>query len=460
MFYIVESEENLKRLESVGDCGCFLEIVTSNDNFHPNLTELVAVYIRPFVGNEENSITGDIVSEEKGYIIPISHGEGINVSKDRVEQVLQRFSRIYILNKKEGLYHFRLGKNVWDLGLLVSMTKFQRISVVPKTTTYNWYYNQYGGLPNINRVIPISKIYEKCEEDFKQIKKYILDEEPAGFQFYNEIATKVFFLVEQSGLRVDVHGFLERFKPSNPDFSIRGEIVYTNYNMYNVTSRPTNSFNSVNFLAIPKGKEFRQVFKPQNSKFVEVDFDGYHIRIVSKLVDYKLTVDEKAHKQVVRLYQPECEQMTAEQYNKAKASNFQMIYGSPSEECSELELSRRIQDFISDLWKEFKQKGYIENGESQKRFLKSELEEMYPQKLFNYLIQSLETSRNVKVLYKLLRRLQSYKTKVVLITYDSFLIDWDDSEEDVLDIVKEIMEEEQGCRTFPVSMNYSDNLCF
>ena len=449
MFYILENEEQLQRLELMGGSGCYLEIVTTNDNFHPKLSGMVAVYIRP-------------LEDSKGYIIPIDHNEGICVPVSRVEKVLDSFSRIYILDKKAGLYFFNLGSNVCDLNLKYSMVFFKRLDIKVRNTTYNWLYNRYGGSETLNKIIPISKIYEKCEETFKQVKKVLELDEPEGFDFYNEKATKLYWMVEQSGIRVDVHNFVERFKPQNPDFSIKGETVYSSYNLYNATSRPTNSFNSVNFLAIPKALEFRRVFKPQNDKFVEMDFDGYHIRLVSKQVGYSVDVNQKAHKFLAAQYLGPKE-LTTEEYAKVKALNFQMIYGTPSEEYSGLEISNRVQDLIKQLWKQYKEKNYIVNPDSGKQFT-SKLADMYPQKLFNYYIQSLETSRNVSVLYNVQRLLNKghYRTRIILITYDSFLVDWDESEgQEVLDGIRKYMEyDSKNAIRFPVGIKVSENLCF
>ena len=449
MFYILENEEQLQRLELMGGSGCYLEIVTTNDNFHPKLSGMVAVYIRP-------------LEDSKGYIIPIDHNEGMCVPVSRVEKVLDSFSKIYILDKKAGLYFFNLGRNVCDLSLKYSMVFFKRLDVKVRNTTYNWFYNRYGGSETLNKIIPISKIYEKCEETFKQVRKVLELDEPEGFDFYNEKATKLYWMVEQSGIRVDVHNFVERFKPQNPDFSIKGETVYSSYNLYNATSRPTNSFNSVNFVAIPKALEFRRVFKPQNDKFVEMDFDGYHIRLVSKQVGYGVDVNQKAHKFLAAQYLGPRE-LTTEEYAKVKALNFQMIYGTPSEEYSGLEISNRVQDLIKQLWKQYKEKNYIVNPDSGKQFT-SKLADMYPQKLFNYYIQSLETSRNVSVLYNVQRFLNKghYKTRIILITYDSFLVDWDESEgQEVLDGIRKYMEyDSKNAIRFPVGIKVSENLCF
>ena len=63
----------------------------------------------------------------------------------------------------------------------------------------------------------------------------------------------------------------------------------------------TNSFNSVNYAAIPHSEKHRKAFKPQNDFFVEFDFDGYHLRLLCEQIGYPLT-NESAHKQLAKLY--------------------------------------------------------------------------------------------------------------------------------------------------------------
>ena len=65
---------------------------------------------------------------------------------------------------------------------------------------------------------------------------------------------------------------------------------------------------------------------------------------------------------------------------------------------------------------------------------------MNPQKLFNYILQNLETSTNVLILWDILCILRKYKTQLVLYTYDSFLLDVDDEEEGVLQEVRKVFK--------------------
>jgi len=83
--------------------------------------------------------------------------------------------------------------------------------------------------------------------------------------------------------------------------------------------------------------------------------------------------------------------------------------------------------------------------------------DMNPQKLMNYLMQSLETSRNVLILKDVLRYLQNKKTKVVLYTYDSLLFDF--SKEDGKDTLEELQNILESGKKYPVKFKYSKDLC-
>jgi hypothetical protein len=82
---------------------------------------------------------------------------------------------------------------------------------------------------------------------------------------------------------------------------------------------------------------------------------------------------------------------------------------------------------------------------------------MNPQKLMNYLMQSLETSRNILILKDVLRYLQNKKTKVVLYTYDSLLFDF--NKEDGKDTLKELQIILESEKKYPVKFKYSKDLC-
>ena len=115
MFYIVESDDQLELLKSYGKNGGYIEIIPNNDNLHPKLASTVAVYLRP-------------LNHKEGYIIPIDHDEGICISKERLSTVLDEYSTLYTLNRKDLLYHINT-HGLLDVSLLYSMIEYDRLDI-------------------------------------------------------------------------------------------------------------------------------------------------------------------------------------------------------------------------------------------------------------------------------------------------------------------------------------------
>ena len=439
MFYIVEEESKLLSLEKLVRLGCYIDVISSNDLYHPKLTTTVAVYIR-------------LLKSDHGYIIPINHDEGLNVDKNRVYELLLKANSLYTLDKKNLLYYFNL-QGAIDISLLYSMVKYERLEYTKENNTLNYFYNKFREQPNVNQLVPISKLYESCDKIYSQVNKAISLDIPEGFNFYNTTATNVFYLLEQGGLGIYYEAFNKMFSPRDPIYNTIDNTVLTQYNLYNATSRPTNAFNSVNFAAIPKNPEHRKCFRPTGDHFVEFDFDGYHLRLLSNQIGYELT-DESAHIQLAKLYF-EKDDITDEEYSQAKQINFHAIYGKIPDKWAFLDIFQRIDKYIKELWSEFETNGRILAPISQKPFT-AELKDMNPQKLMNYVMQSLETSRNIQILKEVLRYLKDKKTKAVLYTYDSILFDFhkDDGKELLIDLERILSESNK----YPVKFKFSNDL--
>ena len=127
-------------------------------------------------------------------------------------------------------------------------------------------------------------------------------------------------------------------------------------------------------------------------------------------------------------------------YKKSKELTFKQLYGGVFEQYRDLEFFQKIQKYIDNLWNDFQTKGFIECPISNYKFEKSKLENMRPQKLFNYLLQNLETAKNVTILWDIIKILKNQKTNLVLYTYDAFLLDFEDTEEHTLERILNIFE--------------------
>ena len=151
--------------------------------------------------------------------------------------------------------------------------------------------------------------------------------------------------------------------------------------------------------------------------------------MAARLVDYTFPTSD-IHSHFASLYGVD--------YKKSKELTFKQLYGGVFKNYKHLEFFKRIEKYIIKSWDKFNNEGYIECPISNFVYTKENLGEMNPQKLFNYVLQNMETSQNVLVLWDMFRILRGCKTKLVLYTYDSFLFDWDEEETELMDEIRDI----------------------
>ena len=66
------------------------------------------------------------------------------------------------------------------------------------------------------------------------------------------------------------------------------KIIYSEYNPYTSTGRPSNRFGGLNFAALNKSDGSRKQFisRFSNGVLVEMDFDAYHLRLIADKIGY------------------------------------------------------------------------------------------------------------------------------------------------------------------------------
>jgi hypothetical protein len=96
------------------------------------------------------------------------------------------------------------------------------------------------------------------------------------------------------------------------------------------------------------------------------------------------------------------------------------MYNGVEEEYKHINLFKHIAEFVEAMWAQYKLNGYV-NLPNGRKIIQ---ENANPQKLFNYYIQCLETVNNVKKLSKLKEYLKDKVSQVLLVVYDSILIDY------------------------------------
>ena len=352
---------------------------------------------------------------KRNFKSPIDR-ETTNINKDGIISLLSKINTIYVRDKKEFLHYFPL-KNLFDI-TLNSPPYIQEF-----TQTHEIFIRRYPNKKDINRIIPIVKHYEYCENIFNNLKERI--NEPIN-EFYNNKCSVVFNAVERSGLRIDRSQFEQNFH------SIDSDYTYTQYNFKTLTRRPSNKFKGVNYAALNKDNNSRRSFNTRNDILCELDIGAYHPTLLGKLIHWKW--DKKdIHQSFADMYGVD--------YQKAKELTFKQLYGGIFKQYKDLEFFKRVQIFTDEIWRKYQNEGFIECPISNHRFEKDKLDNMKPQKLLNYLLQNLETSVNVCIMYDIFRLLKNKKTKLILYTYDSFLFDVCKEEKEVLIKIKELFKQ-------------------
>jgi len=206
-----------------------------------------------------------------------------------------------------------------------------------------------------------------------------------------------------------------------------------------------NTFGGVNYAALKKndGTRSRFISRFENGKLCQLDFDGYHIRLISKLIGIDIPLDKKAHGWLANQY--------GKDISQAKAITFRQLYGGVEDEYYHIPFFKKTSDYINSLWLDF-----LRNREVVTPILQRKIkfdENLNKNKLFNYVLQALETERNIFILDKLSKINLNQKSVPILYTYDSILFDVDANEENYIREVKSIMEKDG----FPVEIEIGNN---
>lgn len=408
MFWLIDTEKDLEYLHSKVIKEAFVEIIPYHDNVHPALNGVSLVYIRPF-------------NDTKGYMLCIDHSETFSLNKTVINGILQKIDRVWVQDKKQALYYF-------PLKCLCDLSQLTPTYIQDDTKAHTFFKSKYPNYEKINKLVPVSKHYERCEHIYKHVRSVIPQELPTWFDFYNNKVVLAFFGIEKNGIKIDKYELDKHYELNHEFYSIQGDRIYTCYNLATTTRRPSNSFNGINFAALNKDNGARRSFRSSHG-FVEFDISAYHPNIVGRLLTYDFGGMD-VHQAFADLY--------GTSYQEAKEITFKQLYGGVFKEYEHLEFFQQVKEFVDNNWKEFNNSGQVIIPISGYCLKKSELENMNPQKLFNYILQNVESAINTYILMDIHKLLRGKKTKIVLYTYDSFLFDLGEGEEDVIFDIEKI----------------------
>lgn len=443
MYYLIESKNQIDYLIEKAKGKCFVNIISLNDNYHPYLTSICLIYYKPL--------------DDKGYMLCYNHPDSLNkIEFLDIKTLLSKHENILVLDKKFHLYFLPSELPLLDLNF-IKLDKDNDIFDLSDISTpvHDYFYNKNETLHDLNKIIPIQKHFQKQEATFAKISEYLLkgvwEEEVEGgmlerVRWYNEDYTEVFYKIEKNGIAIERNKFFKNFETSYDLYSIKDDRIYTSYNLYNLTSRPSNTFNNINFAALQKNT--RSSFIPSNDVLIEFDFDGYHPRLIGHHININFK-NQPVHKTMAEWYFNNSNP-SEDEIKQAKNLTFKQIYGGIDEKYLDISFFFHVNEWVNDMFDEynFNKSHSLPTGRNIK-FSNN----INKNKLFNYHIQATETFENVNKIKDIFKLIENKKTKLIHYTYDSFLLDI--SMDDGVDLVKQL--ENILTTKFPVKKAYGKN---
>ena len=378
---------------------------------HPRNTHISFIFVKTLEGR---------------YILPQQHTDTISLSNEEIEGVLNTIGEKWVFQKKKLLQSFqniREGLNDVDTAYFLKHGKTIDYSQPLQHLVAPLLHRGYK--EDIIQSIPILKLAEAIEPQFVKCipLKY------KTYNWYNNIFLPTLSDIERYGIRVDREKFVDRWPQAQKQVS-KDNVVYTEYNPFTVTGRPSNRHGGVNYAALNKSDGSRDCFIADGI-FLQMDYNAYHPRLIGKLVKFDMP-EGNVH------------QWLAEQYGcsveESKGVTFQLLYGGIDDDFKQIPYFKAVADYIDEMWMETQKRGFLQTPH---REIPLEwIEGANPQKVFNYLLQAVETEMNVEKMRRILDYIKGTDITLDLYTYDSFLFDVPaDVDKESIKGLKEIIEE-------------------
>ena len=330
----------------------------------------------------------------------------------------------WVWNKKGLLQMDTKIQNLFDISNYYFFEKNQTIPDEVQNQPFISHYTRMGIRENLGKIAPLMK----WGEYLKSFVDSLSLPNPTS-SWIDDTMIPILSDIERYGVRVDGEKFFDRYP--NATKHLNNFTLYTEYNPYTITSRPSNRFGGINFSALNKKDGTREVFIPKpNHIFLQMDYDAYHPRIIGKLIDYELP-KTSVHQWLADQY--------GVPYDESKGITFQLLYGGIPEEFDSIPYYKKVREYIDEMWSKASKVGYVSTYN--RKIPLNHIEQSNPQKVFNYLLQATETELNMVTTQKVLEFIKQTDIELTLYTYDSFLFSFplDTPKEHALKL-KEIVE--------------------
>jgi len=433
--------ENSKDLDgfisAIGGDSMFMHIIPLDIKNHPERNKISVLFIK---------------HKSKTYWVSFNHPDSIvdEITKSKFINFLQNSKNIkWVVDKKLFLQLFPCS-NLQDINLCKYLHDNSMIDVGEySTSAHEFVYNRGQNFSDLNGSVPLLKhleVFEELYDDVKStIKKSILD---SAYEASNNIIIPTLSMLERNGMYVDPIIFNAKYGRTPK----HGNFVYTKYNLRTSTGRPSNSFDGINYAAINTTDGTRNAFKSRygsDGSMILIDYTAFFPNIICYLTKYFLPEGTDIYTYLAKLYF-KIEMPTLEQIKEAKKITFRQLFGGIEEKYSHIKYFKNLSGYINEQWEFFKKNNYVETPLFKRKITTFHIQDPNPEKIFNYILQSVEGEIAISKMKDVFIYLRDKKTMPVLYTYDSILIDF--YKPDGYDVIDEIYKIMSFDNMFPMKI--------
>lgn len=420
------------------NCPLILWAIPSDEFLHPCATDVSIVFIKN-ANTKETYCVGFNHPDIKQTIDKSSFVKELNA----LEVKKWAFDKKMLLQllPVTNLRDFNLWKHLQS-GDIIDKQSFD-------TQAHRFVYRTKRDCGDLNNVVPLLKhkeSFEKmCEVFFTTETNNSLIEE--GYDKENKIVIETLAELESNGIYVNAECFKNHF-----DAKIQPNgLVYSQYNIYTSTGRPSNHFDNVNYAALNKDNGVRKCFTSRHGAdgvMILIDYSAFHPRIICNITNFPMGIGEDIYKYLGEMYFHR--KITEYDMDEIKRITMRQLYGGVEDKYTSINYFSNLKEFIDTNWKIFQNDGCVLTPIFKRVITDDHLKDANPEKLFNYILQATETEIALSAVQWVNRYLRDKKTKAVLYTYDSLLFDF--NKEEASTVLGDIMNIMMMGQRFPIKV--------
>lgn len=419
----------------------YIKLITKDNNCHNKNNSIIAAFVYDF-------------ETQRKHYYNFSHGDVIPDSTfEQFKSDIESGNyTVYVNNKKT--YKYWLNCKLIDVNLF-GFIENNEILEECSSTTKDYLSRNYYNVNDFNLIVPYIN-HQECFDDEVELicDLHEKDTNTYCFKFFNDIITDTLYGVEKNGLKVDSAEFKKHFKSR-----IYDGYVYTNYNIYNPTGRPSNAYDNINYVALKKDDGSRTSFVSRygdNGHLMMIDFTGFHPYIVANLIDYKVPEEETIYEHLGKQYF-NVEEVTSEVISKSKKLTMVNLYGQIPQQYCNIPYFEKVEKLKNKYWESFQKKGYVTTPIYKRKITNKHILDANKNKLFAYIIQAAETEHGIDSLGKCIKFVSNKKIVPILYVYDSIVFDIhnDEDSQNILDLIEIFKNKRFKVKTYRGN-NYND----